>query len=298
MEDKILKIENLTVTAEDYFGKKTDLIHDVSTSFSRKKITGIVGESGSGKSMLMKTILDLLPDNVSMAYKSINFDGQDIASIKDLSASIIFQDPMTSLNPLRTIGYHLKEVIDRYYDLDKEGAKKLMVEQLNKVRINNPLKVLGSYPHELSGGMIQRIMISLALLKKPKLLVADEPTTALDVTIQAQILEIIRDLNAKEDLTVIFVSHDLGVIRDLCHEVKVMYDGKILEEAPSKDLFTYPRHKYTQELLKAIPTGKNKERLYEMDKFYLSEEEKFGGQMVEVSQGHYVLVGGNNGKTS
>ncbi|MDK6804753.1 ABC transporter ATP-binding protein [Aerococcus sp. UMB7834] len=291
MANEALEIQELTVVSQPRFKPDQELIHRVSTTFSQGRITGLVGESGSGKTMLMKAVMQLLPQQVSVSGGEIRWQGQALGQGDPLPFSMIFQDPLSSLNPLRTVAYHLNEVIERFYNLDQASRQDLMLDYLDKVGIANGRQVLGLYPHELSGGMIQRIMICLALLKKPQILIADEPTTALDVTIQAQILDILKRLNQEEGLTIIFVSHDLAVIRELCHEVKVMYDGKIVEEAPVAHLFDHPAHPYTQELIRSVPAGRHKERLHEMQPVHLSEADKAQSQLRIISDEHRVLGG-------
>lgn len=291
MANEPLEIQDLTIVSQPRFRPQKGLIHRVTTSFSQGRITGLVGESGSGKTMLMKAVMQLLPQGVFQSGGRISWQGQELKPGAPLPFSMIFQDPLSSLNPLRTVAYHLNEVIERFYDLDQTSRQELMLTYLDKVGIANGRQVLGLYPHELSGGMIQRIMICLALIKKPQILIADEPTTALDVTIQAQILEILRQLNQEEGLTIVFVSHDLAVIRDLCQEVKVMYDGKIVEEAPAAHLFDHPAHPYTQELIRSVPAGHHKERLHEMQPVHLSQADKAQSQLRVLSDQHKVLGG-------
>lgn len=286
-----LAIKGLTLESQSPLHPKQTLIKQLSTQFNQGKITGIVGESGSGKTLLMKSVMQLLPEEIQVTEGSITWDGNELGKRSQLPFAMIFQDPLASLNPLRTIYYHLNEVIVRFHHKNKDQRHDLMVDYLNKVGISNADQVLKLYPHELSGGMIQRIMICMALLKQPQILIADEPTTALDVTTQKQILDILSQLNREEGLTIIFVSHDLAVIRDLCDEVKVMYAGKLVEEAPVVDLFERPGHRYTQELIQSIPAGRHKERLHEMRHIELSDQEWSNNQLVEIAPNHRVLGG-------
>lgn len=289
---KIIDIENLTIHLNKKAMAKRELVHGISTHFSKNKITGVVGESGSGKSITMRSLMGLLPESLQAHYSSYQFDGQAVTgNLLKLPISMIFQDSMTSLNPLCKIDYHLLEVIDRYHPMDKDQAYQRVIEELAAVGINHPEQVAKQFPFELSGGMRQRVMIALALLKDPQLLIADEPTTALDVTIQKQILDLIQKKQATQDLSVILVTHDLAVVAEVCDEVKVLFDGVIVEEGSVEDLFYRPAHPYTQELIKAIPRGVNGEELYSMTSFSLSEAEK-AGRLVEIEPGHRVLKEG------
>ncbi|MFW7395581.1 ABC transporter ATP-binding protein, partial [Vagococcus fluvialis] len=241
MTENILEIKQLKVDINKKNQKPQPIIKTIDLTIPKGEIVGIVGESGSGKSMTMKGIMNILPENGSMSYETFYFDGKDQNNTKDkIPAAMIFQDPMTSLNPLRTIGYHLVEVVLRNNKLSKKEAEKLAIQELNKVGITLPEKRMKQYPHELSGGMRQRIMIAMALLAKPKLLIADEPTTALDVTIQAQILDLIRKLQQEEELSVILVTHDFGIVAGMCQSIRVMYDGKIVEEGTIDEVFYEP----------------------------------------------------------
>lgn len=290
MTENILEIKQLKVDINKKNQKPQPIIKTIDLTIPKGEIVGIVGESGSGKSMTMKGIMNILPENGSMSYESFYFDGKDQNNTKDkIPAAMIFQDPMTSLNPLRTIGYHLVEVVLRNNKLSKKEAEKLAIQELNKVGITLPEKRMKQYPHELSGGMRQRIMIAMALLAKPKLLIADEPTTALDVTIQAQILDLIRKLQQEEDLSVILVTHDFGIVAGMCQSICVMYDGKIVEEGTIDEVFYEPAHSYTKELLKAIPTGEKNQVLYSLSDYKETSQERENAEMVNLSETHRVL---------
>ncbi|MBO0478006.1 ABC transporter ATP-binding protein [Vagococcus fluvialis] len=290
MTENILEIKQLKVDINKKNQKSQPIIKTIDLTIPKGEIVGIVGESGSGKSMTMKGIMNILPENGSMSYESFYFDGKDQNNTKDkIPAAMIFQDPMTSLNPLRTIGYHLVEVVLRNNKLSKKEAEKLAIQELNKVGITLPEKRMKQYPHELSGGMRQRIMIAMALLAKPKLLIADEPTTALDVTIQAQILDLIRKLQQEEDLSVILVTHDFGIVAGMCQSIRVMYDGKIVEEGTIDEVFYEPAHSYTKELLKAIPTGEKNQVLYSLSDYKETSQERENAEMVNLSETHRVL---------
>ena len=295
--DPIVSFDNLTIHTNKKGLPNRELVHSISTSFAKNKITGVVGESGSGKSISMKSIMGMLPEGLESHFDQYRFDGDAVQSknLLDLPISMIFQDSNVSLNPLRKVNYHLLEVIERFHHLTGDKAEQRMLEELRSVGIKDAERVAKQYPFELSGGMRQRVMICMALLKQPKLLIADEPTTALDVTIQKQILDLIVRKKQSEDLSVIFVTHDLGVVAEICDEVKVMYDGVIVEEGSLEDVFYRPVHRYTRELIKAIPRGVNGERLYTMERQILSESEK-QGILVNVSDDnletpHRVLKG-------
>lgn len=236
-------------------------LNDVSIHLNDGEVLGIVGESGSGKSVTAYSLMGLTAYPGKLVGGTIDFNGhrindlseKEFRKIRGNEVSIIFQDPMTSLNPVYTIGNQIMEVILLHTDKNKEQARARAKELLELVGINEPEKRLKQYPHELSGGMRQRVMIAIALACEPKLLIADEPTTALDVTIQAQILDLIRGLNEQMNTSVLFITHDLGVVSELCDTVIVMYTGRIVEKAPVRELFNDPKHPYTVGLMSAIP---------------------------------------------
>lgn len=254
MKTELLAIEALNVTFHSKTGPKP-LVKKLDLVIPKGKVVGIVGESGSGKSMTMKSVMDLLPDKVTDHYASYTFEGAAVTDRRTLPIAMIFQDPMTSLNPLRTIGYHLIEVIRRSQNVSKKAAQEIAVKELKKVGIPFPAQRMKQYPHELSGGMRQRVMIAMALLAQPKLLIADEPTTALDVTIQAQILALIKNLQRENQLSVVLVTHDFGVVAGMCDFIKVMYQGRVVEEGTTEEIFYQPAHPYTKQLLQAAHLG-------------------------------------------
>ena len=236
-------------------------LNDVSIHLNDGEVLGIVGESGSGKSVTAYSLMGLTAYPGKLVGGTIDFNGhrindlseKEFRKIRGNEVSIIFQDPMTSLNPVYTIGNQIMEVILLHTDKNKAQARARAKELLELVGINEPEKRLKQYPHELSGGMRQRVMIAIALACEPKLLIADEPTTALDVTIQAQILELMMDLKKKLGMAIIMITHDLGVVASMCDRIAVMYAGRIVEYGTTDDIFYNPKHEYTKGLLKSIP---------------------------------------------
>ena len=261
----IVELKNLTVNYKPNKEVDKELIHGIDINFRKGHITGVVGESGSGKSILMRSIMSILPNNIFDKNDKFFFDGKEVKSGEKLPISMIFQNPMTSLDPVRTIGFHLIEVIERFQNKSKEDAKKLAIEQLEKVGILNAPLRMEQYPHELSGGMRQRILIAMALLANPKLLVADEPTTALDVTVQAQILSLIKKLQKETELSVALVSHDFGVIAGMCDYVYIMYRGRVVEKGNVEEIFSNAKHPYTKQLLAAARLENTNKELLTVD---------------------------------
>lgn len=266
----LLEVKNL----HTYFKTKKGIVkavNDVTYSLDAGKTLGIVGESGSGKSVSAMSIIKLLDGNGYIESGSITFDGKDILQCTDKEMyhirgneiSVIFQEPMTSLNPVFTVERQIGETLQIHQNMTKKEARKKAVDLLADVKIPNPERVAKQYPFQLSGGMRQRVMIAMALACKPKLLIADEPTTALDVTIQAQILNLIKRLNRELDMTTILITHDLGVVATLCDKVVVMYGGLIMEDGTVEEIFYHPKHPYTMGLIDSIPrvTGGEKQRL-------------------------------------
>ena len=236
-------------------------VNGISFNLDHGKVLGIVGESGSGKSVSAYSILQILTHPGRIVSGSIKFNGQELVgagenvmrTIRGNKISIIFQDPMTSLNPVYTIGNQLREAILLHTNRNKQQAQERAIEMLQLVGINEPEKRLKQYPYELSGGMRQRVMIAMALACEPDIIIADEPTTALDVTIQAQILELMQDLQKKLGMAIIMITHDLGVIASMCDEVIVMYAGSVCERGTADNIFYRPRHEYTKGLIRSIP---------------------------------------------
>ncbi len=238
-------------------------VNGISFNLDRNKVLGIVGESGSGKSVTAYSIMQILASTGKIVSGSIKLDGQELVgagekvmkTVRGNKVSIIFQDPMTSLNPTYTIGHQLMEAIVLHTNRDKNQAYDRAVEMLRLVNINEPEKRMKQYPFEFSGGMRQRIMIAMALACEPDILIADEPTTALDVTIQAQILELMKSLQKELGMAIIMITHDLGVVAQLCDEVIVMYAGSICEQGTADEIFYNPCHEYTKGLMRSIPTA-------------------------------------------
>ena len=238
-------------------------VNGISFNLDHGKVLGIVGESGSGKSVTAYSIMQILANTGKIVSGSIKFDGKELVNagesvmktIRGNKISIIFQDPMTSLNPTYTIGHQLMEAITLHTGRNKRQAHERAIEMLKLVNVNEPLKRMKQYPFELSGGMRQRVMIAMALACEPDILIADEPTTALDVTIQAQILELMRSLQEELGMAIIMITHDLGVVAQMCDEVIVMYAGSICEQGPADEIFYNPKHEYTKGLMRSIPTA-------------------------------------------
>ena len=267
---KLLDVKNLKTSFKTHIGD-VQSVRGVSFHLDKGEALGVVGESGCGKSVTMMTIMRLLGENAKIEAETITFDDKDITkpneklmqTIRGNDMSMIFQDPMTSLNPLFTVGDQLTEHLIKHKKISKKEAKEKAIKMLDMVGIPSPEKRLKQYPHEFSGGMRQRVMIAMSLICEPKLIIADEPTTALDVTIQAQILDLMKDLKSKLDTSIILITHDLGVVADLCSRINVMYGGLIVEEGTTEDIFYRGKHPYTWGLLRSVPNPKSelKEKL-------------------------------------
>ena len=260
MSENILSVQNLHTSFHTDKGE-VKAVNGVTFNLEKGKILGIVGESGSGKSVTAYSIMRILEKNGRITEGKILYKGQDIAEFSEKQmrefrgkcCSIIFQDPMTSLNPVFTVGNQLREAIELHTDRKGKEAEARAIEMLTLVGVNEPEKRVKQYPYELSGGMRQRVMIAMALACEPDILIADEPTTALDVTIQAQILELMQSLQKKLGMVIIMVTNDLGVIADMCDEMIVMYGGRVCERGTAEDIFYRPHHEYTKGLLRSIP---------------------------------------------
>lgn len=260
--NKLLEVKDLQVSFFTPAGE-VKAVGGISYELNRDEVMGIVGESGSGKSVEAYSIMGLLQSPGKVIGGSVTFDGRDVLAFdkKEMEAfrgneiSMIFQNPMTCLNPVYTVGDQLAEALHCHQkNLSKADAMSRAKEMLELVGINNAESRIHQYPHELSGGMRQRVMIAMALICHPKLLIADEPTTALDVTIQAQILELMKELQRKTHMSIVFITHNLGVVADICDKISVMYAGKIVEQGTAEDIFYRPSHPYTQGLLRSMPS--------------------------------------------
>jgi len=259
-EMPLLQVKNLHTSFFTDAGE-VKAVNGISYNLDAGKVLGIVGESGSGKSVSAYSVLRILTDTGRVTEGEVLFKGENILKYSEQKMqkfrgsriSIIFQDPMTCLNPTFSIGSQLGEAIRIHTDRNKEQIQARALEMLQLVGVNEPEKRLKQYPHELSGGMRQRVMIAMALACEPDILIADEPTTALDVTIQAQILELMQDLQKKMGMAIIMITHDLGVIADMCDEIIVMYGGKVCERGTADEIFYNPRHEYTKGLIRSIP---------------------------------------------
>jgi|HigsolmetaAR204D_1030405.scaffolds.fasta_scaffold00057_12 oligopeptide/dipeptide ABC transporter ATP-binding protein len=257
----LLELRDFKVQFHTPRGKVT-AVDGVNMTIRQGEIVGIVGESGSGKSVMSQSIVRLLEPSSSIEYAgAVLLEGRNLLDlplsklreIRGNEISVVFQDPLTSLNPVHTIGHQIEEVLRLHQKLSRKEARERAVELLRLTGIPSPETRVHEYPHQLSGGMQQRVMIAIALACQPKLLIADEPTTALDVTIQAQILDLLVQLNETMGMAIMFITHDLGIVADICDSVKVMYLGQIVEEAGTDELFQQPRHPYTRGLLQSIP---------------------------------------------
>src|ERR1041385_7272457 len=256
----LLEVNNLRT----HFPTRRGLVRavdGVSFYLDRGELLGLVGESGCGKSMTALSVMRLIAPPGKIVEGEILFDGQDLLKLNDAEMrqmrgddiAMIFQDPMTSLNPVYTVGEQIAEALRLHRGLNRRQAREAAVEAMREVSIPDPARRVDDYPHQLSGGMRQRVMIAMALACDPKLLIADEPTTALDVTIQAQILELLNELRKNRELAVLLITHDLGVVAEVADRVAVMYTGRIVEESPVEELFARPKHPYTEGLLRSVP---------------------------------------------
>jgi peptide/nickel transport system ATP-binding protein len=265
MSEKLLEIDGLSVAFRDQHGA-TQVLSDAGFAVEPGEIVGIVGESGSGKSVMALAIMRLLGSAGVITAGHIRFEGRDLVGLREAELrqirgrriGMVFQEPMTSLNPLFTIGYQLGEVLATHLGLTGAAGRARVIELLGEVGISAPRERAAAFPYQLSGGLRQRVMIAMATACSPKLLIADEPTTALDVTIQAQILELMRRISRDAGTAILLITHDMGVVAGMADRVLVVYAGQIVEDAPVRDLFARPAHPYTRLLLAAMPTPRHK----------------------------------------
>ena len=259
-EKQLLKVTDLNIEFHDHIIPET-VVYDFDLTLNEGDIVGLVGESGSGKSMSALAIAGLLSRKDMQKRGEILFEGVDLLTcerslLRDIQGndiSVIFQEPMTSLNPVKKIGWQVEESLRIHTNLTKEERYERAIQMLRDVELDDPERVYEQYPHELSGGMRQRVMIAAAMICTPKILIADEPTTALDVTIQAQIVKLLKRLNKEKKTAIIFISHDLSLIRQICERVLVMKGGYIVESGPTEEIFNHPKEEYTKKLIAAIP---------------------------------------------
>ncbi len=263
MSEYILEINHLNIEFHDHERPET-VVEDVTIKIEKGEILGIVGESGSGKTMTALAVAGLLSRKDIEKSGEIIFQGKNLLTcdrnelreVQGDDIAMIFQEPMTSLNPVLKIGYQIEESLRLHTDLDKDKRKEKALKLMDEVELD--AEVYDKYPHELSGGMRQRVMIAAAMICEPKILLADEPTTALDVTIQAQIVELLQKLNREKGTTIMFISHDLSLVRKLCERVVVMEDGKMVEMGLTEEIFNHPKEEYTKKLIASIPQVKRK----------------------------------------
>lgn len=274
-ENKVLEVENLHVSFHTYLGE-VKAVRGVSFNLKERETIALVGESGCGKTVCSKAILRILPKHASEIKKEskIYFNGEDVLAMKKdrlrdyrgSDVSMIFQDPMTSLNPTTKVGKQITESLLMHTNMNKKEAQEEAIRLLELVNIPNPKERVNQYPFELSGGLRQRVMIAIALACHPKILLADEPTTALDVTVQAQILELLSELKEKRNTAIVLVTHDLGVVADFADRILIMYAGEVMEEGSVREIFKNPNHPYTEALLKSVPRldTESKQELYSL----------------------------------
>jgi peptide/nickel transport system ATP-binding protein len=266
LHKNVLDVKDLEVSFSSQSGR-IKVVEKVSFHIAEGEVLGLVGESGCGKSVTAMSLVSLLPSPPSfieggsiklLSDEIINLSAKELQKIRGAQVGFIFQEPMSSLNPLLSVGYQLEEALllhSTRSKKDRAAAKSKALEMLNLVGVGDPELRFSQYPHQLSGGMRQRVMIAMALMCSPKLLIADEPTTALDVTIQAQILDLLNDLREKLGMSILIITHDLGVVAETCHRVLVMYAGRIIESGPVAEVFASPKHPYTKALIASSPRG-------------------------------------------
>ena len=315
-QQKILEVKDLVISFETFAGK-VQAIRSIDFTLNKGETLAIVGESGSGKTVTTRSIMGLLSKNARVESGEIVFNGQNLLlysdkqmeKIRGSQIAMIFQDPMTTLNPTLTIGRQIMEVLRKHRGMSRREAYDEMIDLLSLCGIQEPEKRVKQYPHQFSGGQRQRIVIAIALAGNPEILIADEPTTALDVTIQAQIVELLKDIQKKKGMSIIFITHDLGLVANVANRVAVMYAGKIVELGCLDDVYYHPQHPYTWGLLSAMPTPQQKEALYVIpgtppnlihppkgdafavrNQFALSLDFEKHPPMFKVKEGHYAAT--------
>lgn len=259
----LLQVKNLAVSFSSIYGD-TDVLEDVNIEINKGEIVGVVGESGSGKSVTALSILGLLDKNANVTKGEILYKGKNLLPLSEKELGylrgkeigMVFQEPMAALNPTMKIGKQVSNVIRKHRKVNKKKSKEMTIDALRDVQIYNPEDVYHKYPFQLSGGMLQRVVIALAMSSPPELLIADEPTTALDVTIQAEILKMMKDLSNTKDTSIMLITHDLGVVANICDRVYVMYGGKIVEKGTTEEVLYHSEHPYTKGLIESLPEGK------------------------------------------
>ncbi len=284
----ILEIKNLNLAFHSN-GRDYQALYDINLALKKGEILAIVGESGCGKTITAMSVLRLLASNAKILSGEILYKGQNLLSLSEVQMqsirgkeiSLVPQDPMTSLNPLYTIGSQILEVIEKHQKIKGEEAKKRAIEVLEQVKIPNAKGRLNSYPHEFSGGMRQRVIIAIAIACKSEIIIADEPTTALDVTVQAQIMELLKEIQKDEGTSFIFISHDFGLVYETADRTAVMYSGHVVENADSYEIFKNPKHPYTRALIKALPDF-NTEKLEAIEGYPPSIKDYFSGCPFEI----------------
>ena len=293
---QLLRVRNLETQFFTDDGPVT-AVSDVSFDIAPREILGVVGESGSGKSVTSLSVLRLVSNPGRITRGEIWWKDRDLLKVSEAEMrkvrgddiAMIFQEPMTSLNPLYTVGNHIAEALYLHQNLKGEAARKRAIEALEEVGIRDAASRVDAYPHQLSGGMRQRVMIAIALSCNPDLLIADEPTTALDVTVQAKILDLMRRLRDEKNMAILLITHNMGIVAEMCDRVAVMHRGKIVEMASVTDIFAAPKHPYTQQLLKSIPTldSAPKEKLATVS-WHPTEQQRANAQLIEIAPGHSV----------
>lgn len=263
----LLQIKDLSITFSSMYGT-TDVLEKIDIAINKGEIVGVVGESGSGKSVTALSVLGLLDKNASIKNGSITYKQtnllqcteKELQFLRGKEIGMVFQEPMSALNPTMKIGKQLVNVIRKHRNVDRNKSKQLAIKALQDVQINDAEAVFHKYPFQLSGGMRQRVVIALAMSSPPDLLIADEPTTALDVTVQAEILKLMKQLSVTKDTSIMLITHDLGVVANVCDRVYVMYGGKVVEQGTTEEVLFKPQHPYTKALIESIPEGKQKDR--------------------------------------